>query len=483
MGLLPAFLHLRTHMDDFSADTSVTSTEAPSSPSEAAPSPGASEAIQSQPDAVQSAATPAETAPEFPEEISSLPGEQQRSNWQQLRTRYDEQSRQFGDLKTQVETLTPIQQKLEAWGGVDQVEQAYTLAQSLFSPVVDPQTGQPVLDNYGLPSYSAEPFVERMASESPQTLYEISHRAMNQQLGNETVSHAIFRDYYGLDPSLIETYRQIQSPKDAAQFLQNAGQVSAEQLAQIPSQYHEAFKSLTPELRAEVELMGSVAQEQYLAEKAELLENRSFREQQKAQMEQRRQADEAAFTQRVEQAGKQYIDNAENSVLQESMDKLKAEVSLLPDAADNQVIHESIITKAVSAIKDNPDIKRYNDLYKLAAYREGTNDKWGANQAKTQADMLAAKVGRLYKAEVAKQVKWWNEKLGMARNGTQNALASAQTRQEFTRSGNPHAPQTQPNGRPEPAANGQRFGFSPGEIAEAASRLAMEKQRNNGIGG
>lgn len=474
-------------MDDFSADTSVTSTEAPSSPSEAAPSPGASEAIQTQPEAAQSAATPAETAPEFPEEISSLPGEQQRTNWQQLRTRYDEQSRQFGELKTQVETFNPIQQKLEAWGGVEQVEEAYALKQSLFSPVVDPNTGQPVLDNYGLPSYSAEPFVERMASESPQTLYEITHRSMNQPFGNnETVSHAILRDYYGLKPELINEYRQIQSPRDAAQFLQNSGQVSPEQLAQIPADYHAAFKSLSPELRTEVELMGEVARDQYLAERNELLENRTFREQQKAQIEQQRQAQEQQVHQRVEQAGTKAIADARQRVLGETMDKLKAEVNFLPDAADNEIIRELIQTRAGNAIEKDPalqaDSEQCAKLFRLAAKFEAENERYKAMQASTQANQLAAKIGRSYKSAVAKQVEWFNKTLGMARNGTQNALNSAQTRQEFTRSGNPHAPQTQPNGRPEPAANNQRFGLSPGEIAEAASRMAMDRQRNNGIG-
>lgn len=462
-------------MDDFSADPSGSSPEAPSSPSEAAPSPGASEAIQTQPETAQSAATPAETAPEFPEDIDSLPGDSRRSNWQQLRTRYQESDRLNGDLKTQAETFTPIQQKLEAWGGIEQVEQAYTLAQSLRAPMVDPNTGEPVLDNYGLPAYSAEPFVERMASESPQTLYEIAHRSMNQKFGDESVSHAIFRDYYGLDPALIDTYRQIQSPRDVAQFMQNAGQVSAEQLAAIPPQYHEAFKSLSPELRTEVELMGDAARDQYLTDRAEILQNRAFREEQKAYQEQQKQAAQAQFEQRIEQAGKQYIENAENGVLQESMDRLKAEVNLLPDAADNQYIHESIITKAVSAIKNNPDIKRYTDLYKRAAYREGMNDKWGANQDKTQADMLAAKVARLYRAEETKQVKWWNEKLGMARQGTQNALSSAQTRTEFVQSGNGNrAPQ--PAVRSGPAANGARFGGSEDDVQRWADDLRARKQ-------
>lgn len=476
-------------MDESTAEPSGTSPDASPSPSDMGASPAPSEAIQSQPEAVQSGeqqtATP-ETAPVFPEEIDSLAGEDRRTNWQQLRTRYDDVNRQLGELKPQVEAFTPIQQKMEAWGGIEQVEQAYSLAQSLFAPITDPNTGQPVLDQNGLPSYSAEPFVERMANESPQTLYEISHRAMNQPLGNETVSHEIFRSYYGLDPELMPIYRQIQSPKDAAQFMQNTGQVTPEQLVGIPQQYHEAAKSLTPAMWSEVELMAETTRDQYLAERAEMLEMRSFREEQKSAIQQQQQAEQQAIQARVEQAGTQAITSARDRVLNATMDKLKTEVKFFPDEADNQTLQQIIMDRAAAAVQADknlaPESRRCNDLFRLAAHLEANKEIYPAKRALVEAEALAAKLGREFNKQVAQQVKWFNDKMGMARQGQQNAQASAQTRPEFVRTGNPSAPNDQ-NRRIEPAANNQRFGLSPAEITEQASRLAMERQRANGITG
>jgi hypothetical protein len=453
MQVFAAFLHLRIHMDDFSPDPSAASAETSTASTDSTASAAVSEVTT--PEAAQSAATPAESTPEWPEEISSLPGPEQRTNWQQLRERYQQTHSQLGELTSKVEAFAPIEQELTQLGGFEQIKQGYQLAQSLFAPVIDPATGEAQRDpQTGLPAYSAAPFVEQMAEQGPQTLLEIAYRGMNMPFGNETIGHVIMRDYLGLDPELLPTYQQIKSSNDAAQFLQNTGQVTAEQLALIPEPFHGAYKSLTPELRAEVDLMGDLARDQYLTERAELLETRSFREQQKAEIAQRQQAEATAWQRQIEQRGEQYISTARESALNEVREKLKADAAFFPDQADNDRIQTLIQIEAKNALEKDTTFmaqsQQIADLYRRAAQCEANNEKYAALQAKTAADNLAGKLSRAYKSEVAKSVGYWSQRFSQARKGMDAARAEANPRAEFTRNGG------QANGVHTPPAQGPR---------------------------
>lgn len=460
-------------------ETPVASTDTPASisPEVAAPSASVPEA-QAQPTVASVPETSTEpSVNEFPDDqaFQALEGPERQSNWQRARTR-------IGELNQQATTWKPIQEKLDSWGGLEQVEQHLQIAQSLFTPVLD-EAGEHLVDpQTGLPAYSAEPFVDQMMESSPEILNEIIQRSLDQALpdgSGQTFGHFIFQTYFGLDPNLVDTFRQIKSPQDAARYLSESGQVTPDELKVIPENYQAAYKSLTPQLRDEVQLMQPAAREAYLAERQELLESRSFREQQ--ELRERQEADRATAHRetQIRQVGERLITDARDRALTTQREKLNAEAAFFGEnSADNQFIHDSILREALAVTEADATLKadsdKCNNLFRLSAQLEARGDRYRALQAKVEATRLADHLTRKFANNVTARTEWWSQKLGFAKKGMEAARQTAQGRVEVTQGENP-AGNPQPTTATRGTTQGYGYGMTPAEINEAAAELAMRK--------
>lgn len=469
------------------SDSPVASTETVSAtPAE----PGAS--TTPTPEAVQGIAPETGTAPiqggesvtatsdDFPDEQAflQLQGVERADNWKRARTRIGELNQRVGEL-SQLESFRPVNESIEQMGGWERVEPLLQLANGLFTPAIDPYTNQPLTDpQTGLPQYTAAPFVEALAEQSVNTLGEVIWHALDQPIDdNDTFGHWVLRERFGLDPNLLSTYQQIQSPQQAAQYIARSGGIDPTELEGVEPSYHEAYKSLTPQLREEFQLMGEQAKAQMLEERKELLETRKFREEQKAEIADRKQRQQAQWEQRVRQAGEQSKAAARDRVINARREKLKADAMFFPETADNEVVWNEIINYGESRVGNDPslsaDLQRCNQLYDLEAYYQAIGDNWKAKQSRVEADRLATKLDGRFGNYVTERTKWWSTKLGSARSAQQQQVASAQPRIEIGASGSSSQPNSQPN--LETPSNGQRFGLSPGRINQLAAQLALKK--------
>lgn len=447
-------------------------TEAPQSVSEPT-----ADATQAYTDAVQvgeattpSPAEPQVEEPDFPDDAAfqQLAGEERASNWQQLRSAYAEAKKTIAELQAQPPAPTFDEETQSKIG----------LADSLWSPVTD-ESGNVITDEMGLPQYTAEPFVEKLAEESPNTLAEVIWRGIDAPVSDsETFGHWLLKERFGLDPALLETYQQIRSPQDAVQYISAATGIDPAELEIIPNEYQDAYKSLTPELRAEVQAMTDAAREQYLAERQELLESRKFRDEQKAREAQAEQARQQQFQQQIHQRGEQLIEDVRNRSLQSAMDTLKQKANFSPEADVNTALHQEILAYAQQKVESDPmlqtDLQRCDQLYRLSVYHQATGDQWKATQAKTEADKLANKLTIKLNNFITERTGFWSKTFGGVRSTQQQQVQNAIPRVEIGANGNSSQPNA-PAGAPQPPS-GSRFGFSDNRISELTNLLQQAKQ-------
>lgn len=476
-------------MENFSSpDSSVASTEAAvATPATPAPSASAQpEAMQSsapvaeapaQPDTAQNIETVDVPSDELPDDqaFGQLPGAERASNWAKARAR-------IAELNSQVAGLAPHQstiEQLEQLGGFERLQQQAALADSLFSPSTDPETGEQMLDEQGLPVYTAEPFIERLVSESPSTFGEIMWKGFDQPNPfnpQETVGHVFLRDRLGLDPALLDIYQQIKSPADAKSYMSQSGQIDPAELQAIPEHYHEAYKTLSPTLRDEVQLMSEEARDQYLMERQELLETRKFREEQQNAQKQAEAERQQAFQARIAERGQQLIQETAQRTITAAREKLKAELNFTSEEGGNDAIWDEIINQATIKVVNDPLLGKDNAtaerLYNLAAHYELTGDRMKAAEAKVQADRLATKLTAHFNNAVTSRAAFWSKLLGVSRAAHQQQVNNAQPRVEIASRTSPQQRTNNPR-----TSQGQSFGFDANQIAQWAAQL--EQQAGN----
>lgn len=462
-------------MDGMTSDASMPASAEAASPSEAAPStsvqpeattPATDVAAIAQPDA-SPASESVPDAPELPDEqaFEQLSGPERGNNWKQARSRIAELNQQV----QQFSTHQPAIEQIEAAGGWDRIQQHAELGSLLFSQV-EGADGQIQL--------TAEPLIERLASESPDTLGEICWKGIHQPspwYPGETILDTMIREQLGLDPKLLDTYKQIQNPADAQKFMQ-PGQITADQLATIPPQFHDAYKSLTPKQRDELSFADEETQAEFLQDKADALQARQFIEQQKAEREQAQQQYAQQFQQRVEARGEEIANTVRDTAVNAAKAKLQATANFSPDASVNETIHGEVIQWAAQQVLADPALAADNDraakLYNLAADAELRGDKIRADQYRLQGDSLGKKLEGRFLNKLTERTAFWSKAFGGARQTQQQQVEQARPRPEIG-SNNQPLRQNTPTQKV-----GQGFEVSPQRLAQYQQILKQSQLQN-----
>jgi hypothetical protein len=486
-------------MESISSESSApASVEAPSAtPAPVADSTPAADAIQqigtdpNQPaqEPNQSGETVAGSQDEFPDDqtFSALPGTERASNWSKVRARIGELNQKNGELSQQVEQFSsfkPAVETIEQMGGWDSVEPLLQLATNLFAPVVG-EDGQQVFDQSGLPQYTAAPFVEGLAEQSLGTLSEILMYGFDIPWGNnETLGHWLMRTRLGLDPALLATYQQIQSPDQAREYIAASGGIDPALFDDVNPESHAVLRSLLntrPGLSTTWEPLNEAAQTLLLEAHKFVLESRGHRRQQRGRDEQSaRERTEAARRQVVE-AGQQGLAQAEQRVVNAQLAKLKQTATFFADEGDNADVWDDIIRRSADDLQKDPALKKAsNDCsawhIKLAEY-EAAGDRLKASHARVEVGKLERKLEKAFGDFVTTRTGQWSRRLGGARAVHQQQIQDAKPRIEIGAAGD------NSNGNPVPGYSppppGQRFGLSEERKLQLAAEL---KARNQTIG-
>lgn len=234
---------------------------------DAAPAPGgATENVPTAQDAAGTAAPSPETVadsaqpqsqePTLLEKVQALPRDQA---FEEIKGGYTALETDHRTLKRQFE---PWKDVVGKYDDPSHVSSRLELVDMLSTPLVvdgqvqyDPETKLPVT--------TAAPFIEKMEAESPGTLDRLFSDLCNQQIAGDSRFAHFFRHVLKLDPANIEKYQEFE--KAGAAVAQPSG-VTPDELAKIPEQYRETFRSLPPKFQEEMlDIPDEEARERWLA--------------------------------------------------------------------------------------------------------------------------------------------------------------------------------------------------------------------------
>ena len=433
------------------------STEAVASPAPAI-SQDSLEANQTAQPAAEAQGVPAEVngqssvaaQDQFPDDdtLAAMPGEERKSHWQQVRSRIDELNQQKAELAAQLQQVQLRPQEDESnWVKPD----------LLFAPKVDPRTGEPFVDpDTGDPITTPTPFLERLRAESPNTFGQMVFESLAQPWnGQELTDKMLFRDYYGLNPDLIETYRQIQSAEDAQAYIPAPADMS-----HIPEQYHGLYRSLDAETRDQIDSIYD--------DPARSLALRGLNaEFQQKQAEQQRDQQIAAERKQVQQqramALGEEISNGTRALVRQQFEK-SAQLTGEPEV--DKLLWDVLMTYGEAQLLNDPQGKTV--VGRLFG-DNGLINKGEAHLAKSQQALLAANAARLIK----QPLESFSALASDARKWRDYQRQNAAPRTEIGANGSTASgQQTVNNNGLQQQSNGRASLFNEAEVAELKAQIA-----------
>jgi hypothetical protein len=233
---------------------------------------------------------------------------------------------------------------------VETIQAAVEAQERFYSPVINPENNQPVYEN-GIPLYTTTPFIQHAEERNPGAATQLLEDAflfetVNPQTGQkERLGNGLFRAL-GLDPARLDDYRNID-----ALAAQEVGQNLNEQLAQIPPEFHEAFKSMPAKVRENLLLDDEEARNWQLQERQERLQEKQqseARQKQEAAGRERYQAELRASVEREQEAD---IETQFSEGLSSIMDDIASKVTFSSDAAQDAQ-QKAIISLALHSLRD-----------------------------------------------------------------------------------------------------------------------------------
>lgn len=294
----------------------------------------------------------------LPEDDSDLSGQETNPHVKALlgmRQQLRQMSTDANNYRQQVAQYQQLEERLNAVGGPEVAEYAAGLMGQLFGAEVDPMTGQAKVDDYGVPIINTQGFVETVAQQNWSTALDLTERLLTLPTsdGKPLLAHVL--QQCGLNPELIEVYRQINSAADAARF--GAMDVHPVELEGIDPQYHEVYRQMTPREREAVQDLNidEATREQFLASKAQNLAWEQFRQEQQQAIDRRNQLEAQRQSEAVEKAGQQAAEqlwNVHANALQQEI----ARVNWHQDPGKNQFMHNFILNGVANYVQTDPEV-------------------------------------------------------------------------------------------------------------------------------
>ncbi len=306
---------------DVSAPDASGSTAEPSADSSPAVTPN--EATQPQVEAEEAAAPSL-----VPENDDDLQGQENNPHVQAVK-----QLR--GELRNRDQEFKPWKEVVSTIGDPAAAKEYYELVTNVRTPLADNPN-----------EYTTRPFIEKLDKLSPGAANDLFFDLVSYELPDDKgrvdrMDRHMIRNM-GLDPDRIEDYRNIDT-------IRASGAVTSDDLAGIPERFHGAFRALSSAQRDDFILQKdangqySLASMEYLQDKAEALEARTWREQQAEQQkqaaEQQQQAFEAQLNEQIVQDLTSKAQSIRDSILQKSL----SQVTFSSDPTQDMLAKEGIM--------------------------------------------------------------------------------------------------------------------------------------------
>ncbi len=310
-----------TQITDVSTTDASSVAAEPSADSSPAVTPN--EATQPQVETEEAAAPPL-----VPETDDDLEGQENNPHVQavrQLRGELRERDREFKPWKEVVSTI----------GDPTIAKDYYELMEGLRTPI----EGQPN-------QFTTKNFINKLDSMSPGIANELFFDLMSYEVTDDNGRVDRMANHFvrslGLDPDRVEDYRNIDT-------IRASGAVTADDLAGIPERFHGAFRALSSAQRDDFLLQKdsqgqySLASMEYLQDKSEALEARTWREQQAEQQAQAAQQQQQAFEAQLQGQIVEDITSRAQSIRDSILQKSLSQVTFSSDATQDLLAKEGIM--------------------------------------------------------------------------------------------------------------------------------------------
>jgi hypothetical protein len=263
-------------------------------------------------------------------------------------------------LRTELERVKPLEKQFEPWKPIaeqykpESLQERLQVHESIFSPKL--VNGQPVLDERQLPLTTAHPFIEQMEGKRPGFAmdhlldvfdYQVANPATGQK---EPLVSQFVRDVLGLDISRLEQYQNID-----ALIAKSNGNITTEELNQIPETFREAYKLLPSRVRSDWINLDEEERQYHLDGAKERLESRQFRDQQRQAQEQAQHQERQQFEAQVQQDFVQDLATVRESAFSSLRDNLARQWQPSADDAINQDRYDDVLAPLVHLI--DPDLQ------------------------------------------------------------------------------------------------------------------------------
>ena len=274
-------------------------------------------------------ATALSAIPANDDDLASVTDMQQR----QLLTGLRGQLRVIGDAYRELEPLRVF----EPFGDPKAVQTRLQIANLLYTPVKGPN-GQPVRDpNTQTIRITTKPFVEHIDKVSPglpeQLLVDLLALETENETGvKEPLLNQVFR-FYKLDINRLPQYQNID-----AHIARSTGTITPEELAEIPSEYHAAYRTVPASIRAAWASLDPADQTRLLEDYKGKLDDAAYKEEQRTQALQRQEAERIAYANHVAAKQEEYLGTVRRERTDSLITHLSQQITFSTDPATNKVM-------------------------------------------------------------------------------------------------------------------------------------------------
>ncbi len=283
--------------------------------------------------------TPATTPDPLEQVLTAIPADDTDLTAYQGGQHYQamvQQREQLRTLERAVRELQPLR-SFQQYGEPAAVERNIQLGKLLYSPLL--RDGKPVIDPKTRTSYvTTLPLWQHLDKVSPgmpeQAFVDLvnfkptgENGQVEESLGNQYLL------YLKLDPARLAEYRSIDSL-----VARTSGAVTADELAEIPAEFHAAYRTIPPSIRAAWNSYDAADQTRMLQDYKDRLDNVAEREQRRAEDAQRKAAADAQYQATVITEQNKYLDTVRRERTASIIQSLGQQVTFSTDPTTNKVM-------------------------------------------------------------------------------------------------------------------------------------------------
>lgn len=269
---------------------------------------------------------------------------------EQWRDKFSSLLKGYKAIEADHKALKAQYQPLADYGEAEQIMQSLEMLDGLYGHATD-QHGNIVYDQAtGLPVPSTSGFILRLQEGSPALVEQLFNDLWRtQRADGSTFAQEVFRRL-GLDPARLNDYVALtRNPSNAI----SSGIVSPNELAGIPEQFHEVYKSLSPSLRLQAQQMDDATLEEFLNTQQEAFESRKFRDEFRQQQEARQQAEMKQFWDNVDKSFEDYATKLRRDGFDSIQKGLASQVQFSTDPTINSVQTGAVMATLANLLDPN----------------------------------------------------------------------------------------------------------------------------------